>query len=511
MTAAVLALIVEVAAQSASTITGRVVADDTGKAVANARVSVTTSSGFAAPVTLTDADGRFSLPRSAEASRSSDASRFVVAVTKTGYTRAETAADDRAIDIRLKRGAVISGRVVDEFGEPVPLVRVAAQADHSARIAFANGVDTDDRGEYRLTGLPAGSFVVAVTRASFTFDPATGRNREPTTVFYPGAASADGARAVPVAPGEEQRRIDFVFPALRPEAPTLMVIRAAQSAGQPTRSGPAPTGVIRGRVVDTGGRPVPHALVQLLSPSDIMQWQGMLADDRGGFEFGGVAAGTFRVAGTKTGYSLEERLVTIREAGISDETEIRIARYAVVTGRIVDELGEPIERVSVDVMDAPYEAGRRRLMSAGRAALTDDDGRFRLFFGQRRGQFVISAVAHGVTSAELPGYARTFYPGTTNPADARFVAIGAAEEIGGIDFALSRARTFLIAGRLLDAGGSPTTGGGLQLIPAQGAAGIVGAPIGARVNSNGAFEFPNVTPGQYVIRADRGRRNGWTE
>jgi len=497
-------LIVAALAQSASTITGRVVADDSGNPVANARVSVTTSSGLAAPVTLTDADGRFSIARAA------DGSRPVVVVAKTGYTRADTAAAERPLEIRLKRGAVISGRVVDEFGEPVDNVRVVAQADPKARLALASGASTDDRGEYRLTGLPAGSFVVAVTRVFGTIDPATGRNREPDTIFYPGTRSPGEAKALQLAPGDEQRRVDFVFPAQRPEPPTLMVIRAAQAASRPQRSGPAPTGIIRGRLVDADGRGVPRAIVQMLSPADVMQWQGMLADDRGLFEFRGVAAGTFQIMAGKNGYFNELRTVSVADGGVGDPIDVRLARFAVITGRVVDELGEPIERVNVEVMDVVYEAGRRRLMPAGPRSLTDEAGRYRLF-GLRRGQYVVSAVAHGVASAELPGYARAFYPGTTNPAEARFVSVGAAEETGGIDFALSRARTFLVAGRVLDAAGGPTTGGGLQLIPAQGGSGIVGAPAGARVADNGAFEFPNVTPGQYVVRADRGRKNGWTE
>jgi len=509
MTAAVFALIVELAAQSASTITGRVIADDTGNPVANARVSIATASGFAAPVTLTDADGRFSVPRPAEAPRAGAALR--VAVTKTGYTRTEAAAGERAVEIRLKRGAVISGRVVDEFGEPVENVRIVAQTDPKARLALADGVSTDDRGEYRLTGLQAGSFIVSVTRVYGTLDPRTARQREPDTIFYPGSTASAEAKPLQLVPGSDQRRIDFVFPAARPQPPALMLIRAAQNAAQPSRSGPAPTGVIRGHITDTEGGPIAHAMVQLLSQADIMQWQGMLADDRGAFEFRNVAGGAFEVLAEKSGYSAEvRRQVTLGDGSVSDPLDIRLGRRGVITGRIVDELGEPVEHVSVEVMDITFEGGRHRLGRAGQAQLTDDDGRFRVF-GLRRGQYVVSAVAHGVATAELPGYARAFFPGTTSPADARIVTIGPSAQIDGVDFALSRAPTFLVAGRVLDAAGQPTTGGGLQLVPALRAAAVVGAPIGARVGTNGSFEFPNVTPGQYVVRADRGRKNRWTE
>ncbi len=35
--------------------------------------------------------------------------------------------------------------------------------------------------------------------------------------------------------------------------------------------------------------------------------------------------------------------------------------------------------------------------------------------------------------------------------------------------------------------------------------------LGARLSGDGTFEFPNVSPGQYVIRADRGRSQPWLE
>ena len=74
------------------------------------------------------------------------------------------AAGDRAIDIRLKRGAVISGTVVDEFGDPVAGAGIGVESA-SAAGPGANPVPTtftDDRGEYRAAGLGEGPVVVRV-------------------------------------------------------------------------------------------------------------------------------------------------------------------------------------------------------------------------------------------------------------------------------------------------------------------------------------------------------------
>ncbi|HEV3139949.1 MAG TPA: carboxypeptidase-like regulatory domain-containing protein [Vicinamibacterales bacterium] len=463
---------------------------------------MTTASGLDAPVTLTDADGRFTL--------SASGTRGPVVATKTGCARGEAIAADRAIEIRLKRGAVVSGRVVDEFGDPVIASRVFAQTEPGARLsATMPSGDTDDRGEYRITDLPAGSFAIAVVRLSGMLDPFTLRPQLPETIFYPGTISADGAQKLAVEWGREQRRIDFVLPARRPMPPTSMIVRNAQGGGQPSRPGPPPAGAVRGRVLDRDGRGVPHAAVELTVPGDF--WRGVLTDDRGSFEFREIPAGTFFVSAGKTGYTSDLRSVKLADGDIAEPTDVSIARYGVITGRIVDELGEPVERVNVDVLQIQYEAGRRRLASASaEQSQTDDFGRYRLF-GLKPGQYVVTAIAHGVQSADLPGYARAFFPGTTSASDARFITVGGSEEAGGIDFALSRARTFRVAGRILNSSGQPTMGGSLRLLEGSRSAGIVGVEIGARLGSDGAFEFPSVTPGQYVIRADRGRQNNWKE
>jgi hypothetical protein len=64
---------------------------------------------------------------------------------------------------------------------------------------------------------------------------------------------------------------------------------------------------------------------------------------------------------------------------------------------------------------------------------------------------------------------------------------------------------------MLDASGEPTTGGTVRLMPSQGSTSVSAVPVGARIRPDGWFEFPKVPSGQYVIHADRGRSNSWTE
>jgi uncharacterized GH25 family protein len=168
MKCAAFALIAALGTQAQSTnLSGRVVADSTGDPIANARVTLTTAAVTATlgtPVVLTDATGRFEIAAAAGGQR--------IVASKSGYARSEPvpATAGQQIEIRLRRGATISGRVVDRFGDPVAGARVAAQkpsttSDGSPSVGVA---ESDDRGEYRLAGLPAGHFVVVVNTMSMT-------------------------------------------------------------------------------------------------------------------------------------------------------------------------------------------------------------------------------------------------------------------------------------------------------------------------------------------------------
>src|SRR5438105_2492118 len=112
VTATVLFSAVALVASAQSTVRGRVVADDSGEPIPHARVSVA-SNAPGTPVAVADGDGNFVLAVPASAT--------TVVASKTGYARLDMplAGARQPIELRLRRGGVVSGRVVDEFGEPV--------------------------------------------------------------------------------------------------------------------------------------------------------------------------------------------------------------------------------------------------------------------------------------------------------------------------------------------------------------------------------------------------------
>src|SRR5439155_7657313 len=92
--------------------------------------------------------------------------RFVVVANKTGYTREPMQVTAGApIEIALQAAAAISGRVIDESGDPVLGARVVVERlqNASQRRTTLGAFESDDRGEYRVGGLPAATVIVSVT------------------------------------------------------------------------------------------------------------------------------------------------------------------------------------------------------------------------------------------------------------------------------------------------------------------------------------------------------------
>lgn len=515
---------------------GRVVADDTGDPIVNARVTLVTT-GPAAPVVLTDHEGRFTL--------TAPPTRVTIAANKSGYSRREATANaaDTSIEIRLPRGAAISGRIVDEFGDPVMGVRVLVEKPSAASDRFAGeaATTTDDRGEYRLGSLQAGTFNVAVVTMTAPTRQEIGPNQfrinsEPGKTYYPGVTSSSEAEPLRLRPGDEKSGTDIVITgsqAMEQRQAGLTMVMAPGPLRPAVDTAPK-TGVIRGRVVSTDGRPLPRALVRTMSrvvvaapngSGTTVQFQPLFAtaDDDGRFEFSELAAGSFRIGATKVGYSLPEEpassgvlgmnagvAVNLADGETRERVDVTLAKWGAMAGHVFDEQGDPLQGATVQLLQVRYQAGRRRLIAARDAANpTDDLGRFRIY-GVPPGQYIVSATVGSVQSADVPGYTRTYFPGTPTASEAQFAPMVLSQETAGIDFSMARARTARISGTLLNAAGEPSTTGSVRLSPSQRSS-VTSVSVGARLMPDGRFEFPNVTPGQYVIQVDRGRRNSSTE
>ena len=112
------------------------------------------------------------------------------------------------VTIRMPRGAVITGRVVDEQGQPASNLRIVAServmvnGEPSYR-GFGSFAQTDDGGVSRLYGLAAGSYIVqASINPGFALGGGAPRLTTPAEVQWAQSAASTrpGAQAAALPP-----------------------------------------------------------------------------------------------------------------------------------------------------------------------------------------------------------------------------------------------------------------------------------------------------------------------
>ncbi|MEK7831828.1 MAG: carboxypeptidase-like regulatory domain-containing protein [Acidobacteriota bacterium] len=120
-------------------------------------------------------------------------------------------------EIALRPGGVITGRVTDSRGNPVvgeaiELARLNEQGKPESLWLGPNGMfyGTDDRGIYRIYGLPAGRYLVSIgfEQRPNSITMTTKRVLYPKT-YYPNTATTADAKIVKVGEGQEVTGIDI--------------------------------------------------------------------------------------------------------------------------------------------------------------------------------------------------------------------------------------------------------------------------------------------------------------
>lgn len=299
------------------TITGRVMLKDKG--LANASVVLYPSDRFmpersSLARATTDTEGRYRLT-------GVPAGRFTVVVVAPALVMSNESSDGQSgkavtiaegetvekIDFSLVPGGVITGRVTDADGVPVIGVHInLTLAERNQRLGGGYSsynpfmFETDDRGIYRLYGIPAGRYTVSVGEAPgsgmirFGF----GSGGYYTRTFYPSVTDESKATILEVTEGSEDANIDITLG------------RKAQTFGA------------TGRVVDENGQPVPNVRVGhgvVMKEQNIMGGFGFdgVTDDKGRFQLSGMLPG--RYAAFVWGETLD-----IQDKGYSDPVVFNI-------------------------------------------------------------------------------------------------------------------------------------------------------------------------------------------
>lgn len=271
---------------------------------------------------------------------------------------------------------------------------------------------------------------------------------------------------------------------------------------------------IEGTVVDAvSGKPLKEVSLMLVSATAAGSRTGATTDEAGHFILKDLDAGSYMLLTRHPRYAFQMygsrgrptsgARLTLAAGQALKGIDFKLQPNGVISGKVVDEEGEPLQHVMVAALRSVYQRGRRQYMPTG-SATTNDLGEFRVG-NLAEGKYLVAAVLPkqgGGNPAEdgtEPAYLPTFYPNSPEAISAAPVMVGAGTEAGGTDIRLIKARAVRVKGKVL----GMTAGQRLTVRLFQKNAGMLEmmSPRGGMVKpADGSFEITAVTPGSYVLR-----------
>jgi hypothetical protein len=246
-----------VAPAGTAAITGTIVTDDAAPLpVRHTTVTLNSQDRVVGRTAISDNEGRFAFANLPQGRYSLSAQRLgwvtgsygAKAVGRPGRTLPLATGEHVTATIRIARGAVISGTILDQFGQPLAGATVRAMKNgwevttgqHHLNPAGDSVSGPDERGAYRIYGLAPGDYYISVTNATSSSSSDAGRDLhltsevdvqdalkmssppigppaadipQPTVgfaqVFYPGTTSVPQATPITLKAGEERAGVDF--------------------------------------------------------------------------------------------------------------------------------------------------------------------------------------------------------------------------------------------------------------------------------------------------------------
>ena len=201
--------------------------------------------------------------------------------------------------------------------------------------------------------------------------------------------------------------------------------------------------------------------------------------------------------------------MTLSAAQKMKDIAIKLPVQGVVTGRVLDEDGEPLANATVQLMRHGYMDGKRQMWPMGGQGNTNDKGDYRIF-GVGPGKYYALATYRSNYGFSMPemrndkgeqmSYVPTYYPNALSYSQGAQIDVASGAEIAGIDFRLVKARSLKISGKVLNAGTARNIN--IQLMPKDNEGGPAWERMSnTMLDAKGSFTFRDVRPGEYTISA----------
>lgn len=470
------------------------------------------------------------------------AGRYSVAATKEGYVTMAFGArrpgrpgasipmhngDSRTIALRLPRGAVVTGMVVGPDGQPAPGVLMNAltsrylPASGERRLANVASDTTDDRGIYRIFGLPAGEYVVAAlprlptgadvqVLSDADVRRALAAVREnPTSRTRPGIAPAPP----PMPPAESRRTVSLApvyYPgtAFAARAKPIALAAGEERAGMDFQIDYVPTAIVSGTVSEAASLML---MPTLPSPMAMESARGARAGSDGRFAFAPVPPGEYTVvAGVySAGPSpMPAGPPLVAKAAMNDvfvngedisSVSLALQTGLAISGRLAFE-GNTSPRPPVPGIRfaMPASTGSGNFMIPFPPLQLEEDGRFTVA-GIVPGVYRLGSGAQGIRTA-IGGWwlksivvnGHELLDGDIDLKESSYDAVVTLTD-----------RASEVSGRVTDASGNPWVDGFVVIFTVDRNAWFYSSRriAGARPNSEGRYVVRNLPPGEYFMLA----------
>jgi hypothetical protein len=392
------------------------------------------------------------------------------------------------IDLELKRGGVITGRVTDSNGSPIVEERLEVKKiDKNGNrqpfyFTYTEMYVTDDRGVYRIYGLPEGRYLIAVGYSPADGGPRTPYDRSYPKTYHPDVTSQTEAKPIEVSEGSETTGVDI------------------------TVGNPGKTYAIRGRIVNADtGQPVVGAQIMAgaLSPNGrgVSMWGGYgdRSNQKGEFILQGILPGKYAVAvrwEEGGDYYSEPTICEVVDSDV-EGVEVGARVGSIISGMVVIEgTTDPATLLKLPKVQLCVSTRTQGVTNPGRGAIKiGPDGSFRVK-GVQPGKVFISPIFFG-PSGPMREFTlqRVERNGASQPAG---IDVGPGENVSNVRIVLAYS-VLSIRGEVKVVGGTPPPNMRFY-VRAHPQGGDAAPSQGAELDARGQFIIENLSPGEYELR-----------
>jgi len=272
-------------------------------------------------------------------------------------------------------------------------------------------------------------------------------------------------------------------------------------------------------VSKTDAHPLANARVILASVKARQNPQSVVTSDDGKFEFTGMPAGKYSLTGAKRGFtssSYDQHYIfsTAIVTGAGLDTEhlvLKLAPHSIISGRVLDEVGEPIRDANVGLYRDSQFDGTHQIVTL-RGSQTNDLGEFEIA-DLAPGTYFISARAHAWyavhpqwEAGRTPGdfdrsldvaYPITYYTDAIEPESATPISLHGGEHLQ-LDFHLNPVPSLHVMIRVPDGGNGQFPFPQFEQPAIDGNAPVLG--IENRMIKPGIWEISGIPAGKYDVR-----------